>query len=140
MAVSWIPKSAYTPETFQKKGRVTIMTKKKLFKMFTLALALVMLFSVTAFAGSVSWSENGVSCSGSISFSSATTTAGSPMYIEAIYTSTYQVPGGSLQHAWEQATNAGTNITAYADIPSNASIIERQGAHMAGSGSYHYSD
>ena len=130
---------SHTLETYRKEGMITMKAKRKLLKMFVLTLALAMVFSVTAFAGSVSWSENGVSCSGSIGFSSATTTAGSPMFIEAIYTSTYQVPGESMKHAREEATNAGTNITAYASIPSNASIYSRQGAHRAGSGGYHYS-
>ena len=130
---------SHTLETYRKEGMITMKAKRKLLKMFVLTLALAMVFSVTAFAGSVSWSENGVSCSGSIGFSSATTTAGSPMFIEAIYTSTYQVVGEPIQHARAEATNAGTNITAYADIPSNASIYERQGVHRAGSGGYHYS-
>lgn len=135
MAVSWIPKSAYTPETFQKKGRVTIMTKKKLFKMLTLALALVTLFSVTAFAGSVSWKTSSkYSAQGSCSYASATTTVSSPTYIYAqvVFTYKYCTAQQTVHTKYSSSENMGVNIIATVSEPTTCFTYEyTHGYHRA---------
>ena len=135
MAVSWTPKSAYTPETFQKKGRVTIMTKKKLFKMLTLALALVMLFSVTAFAGSVSWTaDGGASATGTCNYQSSSTSVSTPMYISVDVTFGYLNTDGYYTGSFSHADNAGSSVHAFVYTPSDFKThVNTSASHTAGS-------
>lgn len=115
------------------------MKKGKLWKGSVLAMAMVMLFSVTAFAYDVSWYEGSVFCTGSIGRTSATTTAGSPMYVEAVVYCEYYL-GPLLKNTREESTNSGTSITTYATIPSGGDVQKTEGAHRAGSGIYHFTN
>ena len=100
-------------------------------------MAMVMLFSVTAFANEVSWYEGSAYCTGSISRTSATTTAGLPMYVEAVVRCQYYL-AGELDETHEESRNTGTNVTAYATIPSGGDVLKTEGAHRAGNGMYHF--
>lgn len=115
------------------------MKKGKLWKGFVLAMAMVMLFSVTAFAYDVSWYEAGAFCTGEVGRTSATTTAGTPMYVEAIVYCEYYI-GGILKNTREESTNAGTRITAYATIPSGGNVQKTEGAHRAGNSIYYFTN
>lgn len=106
--------------------------------MLALVFALAMLLSVTVYA--VSWTENGVSCSGYCGPKSATTTAGSPMYIEANVYCEFVDPSGDFKTTRNEADNAGTLIIAYATIPSGSIMLVTEGMHRAGNGSYHGSN
>ena len=114
------------------------MTKRRIIKMLALVFALAMLLSVTAYA--VNWTENGVSCSGYCGYKSATTTAGSPMYIEANVYCEYVDPSGRILNTRNEATNAGVLITATANIPSGSTMLVTEGMHRAGSGPYYPSN
>lgn len=114
------------------------MTKRRIIKMLALVFALAMLLSVTAYA--VSWNQDGISCSGYCGPKSATTTASVPIYIEANVYCEYQEPSGKIKTTQSTATNAGTSITAYADIPSGSTMYATEGMHRVGSGTYHPSN
>ena len=115
------------------------MKKSKLWKGLVLAMAMVMLFSVTAFAYDVSWYEAGAFCTGSVGRTSATTTASIPIYLE-VYVKCEYLLGGRWLETREEATNAGTNITAYATIPSGGMVQRTEGDHRAGNSNYYYTN
>lgn len=110
--------------------------KKKIAKMVCFALALAMLLSVTAFAGSVYFDAgNGISATGSVGYNNATTNASSPTYIKAEIRFHYMAKDGNDAIAVNNATNSGTSITAYVSIPSDFSYhMDSAGYHWAGSG------
>lgn len=112
------------------------MKKNRIVKFLALTLALVMLLSVTASA--VSWTCNGASCSGSCGPTSATTTAGSPMYVKARVVSYYYLGGRYLNTASE-ADNAGTSITTYVSLPSGSIFDNSVGVHWSGNCGPYYS-
>ena len=118
-----------------KKGKL----RNKLLKGFILALSLIMIFSVTTYAHTVIWIEAGVSCSGEVGRTSATTSSSSPMYLEAIVYCEYLI-GGVWKSTRSEDTNSGTNITAYASIPSGGEVQKTEGAHRAGNGQYHFTN
>lgn len=115
------------------------MKRCKVFKFLALAMALAMLLSITAFAysQSVSFSAgNGVTATGSCAYRSATTSASSPVYIEATVEFTYYRRNGFLASTKSNASNAGVSITASVPLPSDfGSHAVTIGNHTAGSGS-----
>lgn len=113
-----------------------MLFRKKIRKMLCLALALVMLFSVTAFAGSVYFDAgNGISATGSVGYNNATTTASSPTYVKAEVRFNYMNTQRIECIVVNDATNSGTSITAYVSIPSDFYYhIRSVGYHWAGSG------
>ena len=110
--------------------------KKKIVKMVCFALALAMLLSVTAFAGSVYFDAgNGISATGSVGYNNATTNASSPTYVKAEIRFHYMAKNGNDAIAVNNATNSGTSITAYVSVPSDFSYhMDSAGYHWAGSG------
>lgn len=113
---------------------VCIVTRGKVFKALVLAMALVMLFSVTAFAGSVSWNaDGGASATGYCGPYSSSTSVSTPMYIfTSITVSCENIYGYNLDY-YDEASNAGTSISASI----NSSIVRyrysSRSTHIAGS-------
>ena len=113
------------------------MKKGRLFKGLVLAMALVMLFSMTAFAShqTVTFAtDGGATATGSVGFTSATTSVSSPMYVYAELEFKYAATDGSYKVFWRDASNSGTHITAYGSTPSDYDWhINSIGTHTAGS-------
>ena len=115
------------------------MKRCKVFKFLALAMALAMLLSITAFAypQSVSFSAgNGVTATGSCGYRSATTSASSPVYISVEVQFVYYNTFGYLVDRENNASNAGTSISASVTVPSDFKThFTTIGSHIAGSGS-----
>ena len=126
---------SHTLETYRKEGMITMKAKRKLLKMFVLTLALAMVFSVTAFAGSVSWTtDGGASAYGSCGMYSATTSVSSPMYVYARVTMGYINNLNYYHEVQSESSNAGTSITASVSRPSDFAVHNNtRGYHTAGS-------
>ena len=92
--------------------KVCVVATGKVFKSLVLAMALVMLFSVTAFAGSVSWNAgNGITGSGYCYAYSATTNATSPTYIYVKVSVYCENTMGAMITYTNNASNSGTSIS-----------------------------
>lgn len=115
------------------------MKRCKAFKFLALAMALTMLLSITAFAypQSVSFSAgNGITATGSCYYSSASTTASSPVYISVEVQFCYYNNFGYLVDRRDNASNSGTSISASVVVPSDfRTHFTTIGSHTAGSGS-----
>ena len=112
------------------------MKKGRLFKGLVLAMAMVMLLSVTAFAGSsVSWStDGGASAHGSCGMFSASTSVSSPMYVAASFTTVYLNQYAFYRETGDSASNMGTSVTASTSTPSDYAAHDSTSAsHTAGS-------
>ena len=103
--------------------------------MFALAMALAMVFSVTAFADSVSWTaDGGASATGTCNYQSGTTSVTSPMYISVDVTFGYLDRNGHYTGSFANADNAGTSISAYVPTPSDFKThVNTSADHVAGS-------
>ena len=133
---------SHTLETYRKEGMITMKAKRKLLKMFVLTLALAMVFSVTAFAGSsVSWTVSpGVTASGTCTMNSASTNVTSPMYVYVELVFGYRNKQGSNVSVKDATDNAGTSAHVYIPTPSDFSAhVLSTGYHVAGS-SVNYTD
>ena len=110
------------------------MKKRKCIAFLCVALSLVMLLSVTGFAGSVSFTaDGGASATGSTGYTNASTSVSSPMYVEAVVSFVFYNQYGYYDSVESQASNAGTAITAYVSEPSFTEYDNTYGTHRAGS-------
>lgn len=96
------------------------MKKGRLFKGLVLAMAMVMLLSVTAFAGtSISWNANGISASGSVGYTSGSTSASdyTAIYVQVAFT--YIRANNSARTVYDSTSSAAKNVYASVSVPSD---------------------
>lgn len=111
------------------------MKKRKCITFLCVALSLVMLLSVTGFAGSVSFTaDSGASATGSTGYSSGSTSVSSPMYVYVEIDFVYFDSNAFGHTVSNNASNSGTNITTYVSVPSDVARYDgTYGTHVAGS-------
>ena len=120
----------YKPKTCRKPVHIDQMTrnvkkeipmkKGRLFKGLVLAMAMVMLLSVTAFAGtSVSWNAKGISASGSVGYTSGSTSASdyTSIYVEVAFT--YINSRNQAVTVYDSTSNAAKVVHASVSVPSD---------------------
>lgn len=120
------------------------MKKSKTVKMLVLAMALIMVFSVSASAASsIRWAQNGYTARGSVGVKSAHTeydTVGSNIYAHITYVYYTNYSSGEQHRTYGQTNNAGTSATAYTTEKSEHSgqtiiHINSFGSHSVNGGS-----
>ena len=115
-----------------------IVTKGKIFRALVLGMALIMLFSVTAFAGSVSWNAGGgITGTGYCYAYSATTNASSPTYVYVEVSVHCENVMGAMVTYSDNASNSGTSISASVSSDAVRYRLGTTSVHTVGSSTEH---